>query len=482
MSGIQNNAGANFTLNNYFSFAEPLMLFMFVTRQFSVNVSFPCSHIGQEYSLTFSSQSDDVFTIQSNKSMTFTCIEVDAQADYLSTSDSSADGILKENIDISLKGNLLGLSRLLVEIMEPDLTVKFYDVTSRKTEPLDITLPVARNKRHEIWFPVTVLRNIRTVDKIFMYLITVFLILITMGFGCQLDLGIVKECLKKPVAPGIGFGCQYLVMPLLGFAIAKFLPVDIDRSVALGIFVCGTCPGGGISNIYTYLLDGDVSLSITMTFVSTVTSLGMMPLWIYTLGRLFVDDDYNITIPYINMIQIIALITVPLFIGIFIKYKFIKIAVTILKLLKPVTVICILVFLTVGLYSNWYIFKLFRPLHILAGCLLPYLGYIIGGAIAAILKQPFARVKTIALETGMQNVGVAYLLMISSFPPPHGDLSSVAPMASALMTPFPPFLVTIVYLIYKKCFKKYEPVLEDEPEVKVNANGDQQVLEQLSSV
>lgn len=310
-----------------------------------------------------------------------------------------------------------------------------------------------------------------------------------MGFGCKLDLGIVKECLKKPVAPGIGFGCQYLVMPLLGFAIAKLLPLDVDRSVALGIFVCGTCPGGGISNIYTYLLDGDVSLSITMTFLSTVASLGMMPLWIYTLGQLFVDDEYNITIPYVNMLQIIALITVPLFVGIFIKYKFLKAALKILTILKPVTVIGILLFLCIGLYSNWYIFKLFRPLHIVAGCLLPYLGYIIGGAIAAILKQPFSRVKTIALETGMQNVGVAYLLMISSFPPPHGDLSSVAPMASALMTPFPPFIVTIVYLIYKKCFKKYEPVIDEEPEVKVGnegqevkVNGEQLLLEKLSSV
>lgn len=214
----------------------------------------------------------------------------------------------------------------------------------------------------------------------------------------------------------------------------------------------------------------------------------MMPLWIYTLGKLIMDENYSVSIPYVNMAQIIALITVPLFIGIVIKYKFLKVAITILKILKPVTVISILVFMVIGLYSNWFIFKLFRPLHIIAGCLLPYLGYVIGGVIAAVLKQPFTRVKTIALETGMQNVGVAYLLMISSFPPPHGDLASVAPMASALMTPVPPFIVTIFYLVYKKCCKDYEQVDVDEPEVKVSAGEDQrlndseQMVEKLSTV
>ena len=47
-----------------------------------------------------------------------------------------------------------------------------------------------------------------------------------------------------------------------------------ESTVALGIFVSGCCPGGGNSNMYTYLLNGDLSLSITMTTISTVAALG----------------------------------------------------------------------------------------------------------------------------------------------------------------------------------------------------------------
>ena len=61
----------------------------------------------------------------------------------------------------------------------------------------------------------------------------------------------------------------------LGFAVAKLVPIE-DRAISFGIFVCGVCPGGGASNIYTYLLGGDVSLSVTMTLISTVAALGML--------------------------------------------------------------------------------------------------------------------------------------------------------------------------------------------------------------
>ena len=50
--------------------------------------------------------------------------------------------------------------------------------------------------------------------------------------------------------------------------------LKLETGVALGFFAMGCAPGGGASNIYTYLLNGDLSLSITMTLVSTFASLG----------------------------------------------------------------------------------------------------------------------------------------------------------------------------------------------------------------
>ena len=198
----------------------------------------------------------------------------------------------------------------------------------------------------------------------------------------------------------------------------------------------------------------------------------MMPLWVYTLGRQFVTDDFKIVVPYVNMLQTLALITVPLFIGIFIKYKYFKLAKKLLKILRPLTIVIILAFMVIGIYSNLYIFQLIRPQYCLAGALLPYAGYLIGGTIAAILQQPWQRVKTIALETGMQNFGVAFFLMVTSFPPPLGDIAALAPAASAMMTPIPPFLVAVPYMIYKRCTRKEDEIdkMMDE-EIQIERNG-----------
>lgn len=197
----------------------------------------------------------------------------------------------------------------------------------------------------------------------------------------------------------------------------------------------------------------------------------MMPLWIYTLGRTYLSDDFKIVIPYTNLLQVIATMIVPLLIGIAIKWKSPKAAVTIIKFLKPFTAFIMIVVMTLSLYSNWFIFQMITGVYVLAGCMLPYIGFVIGGLVAWAFRQPRERVITISLETGMQNIGIAFLLLLVSFPPPIGDIAAVAPMASGMMTPWAPFLVFILLTIYKKCCGKYEPVNADEQEKKVTNEG-----------
>ena len=195
-------------------------------------------------------------------------------------------------------------------------------------------------------------------------------------------------------------------------------------------------------------------------------------MWVYTLGRQFVDEEFQIFIPYATMLQTLAMITIPLFIGVLLKYKFPKAAIKFVKILKPITIIIMIVVVVTGVISNMYIFQLFRPEYLFAGALLPYCGYILGGITAAILRQPWVRVKTIALETGMQNVGVAFIMMMMSFPQPLGDIAMLAPAASAMMTPIPPMLITIPYLIYKRCTRDYDAVSAlTDAEIDVRKDG-----------
>lgn len=78
-----------------------------------------------------------------------------------------------------------------------------------------------------------------------------------------------------------------------------------DKLFRLGLFVLGCCPGGTGSNFWCILLSGDINLSITMTFVSTVAALGMMPMWLYLMGPLLTDGD--LVIPYGQLIMTLIL-------------------------------------------------------------------------------------------------------------------------------------------------------------------------------
>ncbi|XP_063443371.1 sodium/bile acid cotransporter 5-like [Mytilus trossulus] len=126
--------------------------------------------------------------------------------------------------------------------------------------------------------PLIVLRKDEPASEIFKYMMYIVTVIVNFGFGCKTDLKVVKETYRKPVAPAIGIGCQLLLMPMIGYGIAKLVTPG-DPYISLGIFIVSCCPGGGQSNIFTYLLGGDISLSVSLTAVSMMLSFGTMPLW-----------------------------------------------------------------------------------------------------------------------------------------------------------------------------------------------------------
>lgn len=199
----------------------------------------------------------------------------------------------------------------------------------------------------------------------------------------------------------------------------------------------------------------------------------MLPFWLYTLGGVFMEGQDELDVPFQMVAVSLSVLILPLIGGVFLKQRFPKAADRLQKLLKPVIVVMALVLIVVGISANAYIFRLFKLKIIAAACLLPYVGYVCGGVVATIFRQPWDRIKTISIETGMQNTSIAYILLINSFPSPSGDIAAVAPVASAVMTPLPPFLVTICYMSYQYWKKRNGPAHgETDNEIKRKSKGD----------
>merc|ERR1712011_82418 len=113
-----------------------------------------------------------------------------------------------------------------------------------------------------------------------------------------MDLKVVKDTLKKPIGPMIGFICQYIFMPLIAFGLGFIFPaaetfgqtLSSHAPMRLGLFVTGCSPGGGASNIWTVMFGGNLDLSVTMTAMSTFAAFFMLPLWLFTLGATIFDE------------------------------------------------------------------------------------------------------------------------------------------------------------------------------------------------
>lgn len=124
--------------------------------------------------------------------------------------------------------------------------------------------------------------------------------------------GIVRETLRRPIGPLIGFVCQYMIMPLIAFGLGY---VFYDQpAMRLGLFVTGASPGGGASNIWTLMFGGNLNLSITMTAISTFAAFVMMPAWIFTLGRVIFSEG-QLVIPFYKICTYAVCLVVPLGIG-----------------------------------------------------------------------------------------------------------------------------------------------------------------------
>lgn len=100
---------------------------------------------------------------------------------------------------------------------------------------------------------------------------------------------------------------------------------------------------------------------------------------------------------------------------------------------------------------------------ILAGMGLPWTGYFITWCVAKILRQNNRDALTIAIEAGIQNIGIAFFLLRFSLPQPYQDLTTLVPVSISFMTPLP----LIVLLIVKRIVKIFKP---EEVEIVVPDN------------
>ncbi|CDS43509.1 sodium bile acid cotransporter [Echinococcus multilocularis] len=297
-----------------------------------------------------------------------------------------------------------------------------------------------------------ILRSRGIMETIFRVIAAVMVCALTLVMGCELDVMLIWKHFKKPVAPIIGFICQYGLMPLIAFGVAMVVPIKSE--FGFGLLTTGCCPGGGGSNIWTLLLHGDLNLSMTMTFISSITALGMMPLMLFIYGRFFLDTR-AIHIPYTLIAGQLCYVVIPVVLGMLIKWRFPNSAKRMVRLfLRPLAFSFIFIIIGFGIYVNLPIYALLGayPLLFPIAAALPWIGFLLAGLFAFLCQRSRAEILTISIETGIQNNGIAILVLLYSMPQPEGDIGAAIPLVVGFITPFPLMIAyAVVAIREEKC-------------------------------
>ena len=150
------------------------------------------------------------------------------------------------------------------------------------------------------------------------FLTTVFLplalFIIMLGMGLGLTLNDFKRVFIQPKAVILGLIAQLIVLPIIGFLLAMIFPLSPE--LAVGVMIIAACPGGPTSNMVTYLVKGNVALSITLTAISSLITVFTIPLVVNLAMQNFMEEAVALQLPFLKTVIQIAVITfVPVTIG-----------------------------------------------------------------------------------------------------------------------------------------------------------------------
>lgn len=250
-------------------------------------------------------------------------------------------------------------------------------------------------------------------------LLNITLAFVMFGVALELKTANFKRIFLNPKPALVGIIAQFLLLPILTLSLVLIL--NPTPGIALGMILVAACPGGNISNFMTSLAKGNTELSVSLTAVADVSALFMTPFnfafWggiyaaIYSKGSgLIIPIEID---PFEMFKTMFVLLGIPLTIGMLFSYKFPKITSKIVKPIKIASIVIFASYVVGAIALNWVYF--YKYVHLVFFIVLIHnaIALTTGFSIAKLFKLSRNNVRTITIETGIQNSGLALVLIFN---------------------------------------------------------------------
>lgn len=254
-------------------------------------------------------------------------------------------------------------------------------------------------------------------DSESLWMVNIMLAIIMLGVALEIKVDDFKKLFKIPKLFFAGVILQFFFVPLVTLGVIYLFKPQV--SLALGLIMVAACPGGNISNFMSKMAKGNVALSISLTAFATAVSLFMTPINFAIWANFYEPTAAILKEVNLNPLKvaeiIVLILAIPLIIGMFVRYKKPNLATKLSKILRPVSILILIIFIIGAFYENIDVFLKHIHHAFYLVVILNLLLFAIGFYVAKILKLSLKNQKTLSLETGIQNSGLGLLLVFLFF-------------------------------------------------------------------
>jgi BASS family bile acid:Na+ symporter len=274
-----------------------------------------------------------------------------------------------------------------------------------------------------------------------LHVLNIALAFIMFGVALEIKIEHFRKIINNPKSAIIGFASQFLALPFFTFLLVIAFQKYLSPTMALGMILVAACPGGNISNFISSLSKANVALSVSLTAIATIGAVFLTPLNFALWGKLAINvyahaDAETLVRPLdIDAFQmfktVFIILGLPLITGIIFNTKFPVFTERIVSTVKRLSILIFTIIVIIALIKNFEHFKIAIQFIFLIVLIHNAMALGIGYSLGLLFKRPRPDRRTLAIETGIQNSGLALVLMFNpKIFPPEMELGGMALIAA----------------------------------------------------
>ncbi len=242
-------------------------------------------------------------------------------------------------------------------------------------------------------------------------LLPLALAIIMIGLGLELTLNDFKRVSKHPKAVLIALFCQLVILVGVAFLLCKVL--SLPPLLAVGLMLLAASPGGSTANLFSYLFKGDIALNISLTAINSVVAAITLPLIMNFSILHFMQENQQITLPLSKIVQVFAIIIVPVGIGMLIRHYAPKLTEKLNKPLRIFAIVFLIAIIALAIFAErqniaTYLTQVGLAIAIFCACSLA-----IGYFVPRLLGISSTQARACAFEIGIHNSTLAMTIALT---------------------------------------------------------------------